>query len=485
MSAVADHIDLDDLDEVWAREYLRVSHDKSGRLRSPEEQHDDHVAELVRRPTWRLGDPYEDEGSASRYAKKRRANYDRLIADLEADRFGAQILILWEASRGTREVWEMARLLRLCELRGVHVFITTHRRLYDPRVTRDWRTLMEEALDAETEVRKTSERTRRASKADADFGRFSGGRRPYGYAANGVDIVPEERDVIVDAVRAVLDGVPVRRIAADLNERGILTSAGNKWHPGPLAKLLASERIVGKRVHHGVVVKHNAWPRIIDEITHKRVVAVLKSRSPIGRRGRTPWLLTGLLHCGRDDCGALLVGQTDTRGTRRYICRRGPGQVGCGGLVIKAEPLEEILAVLVTDRLRNTEARIAAELGPDDQAELVELDAITALRAEINEDRANGEIASVDAKAQLAALVRRQRAVDARLAAKVRETRRLGLIDTKAYVGRPWVDLDPTEQRIVLDAMIERVRVGPASLRGSTMFETARVTAPKHIEWRV
>ncbi|MFE3325823.1 hypothetical protein [Streptomyces sp. NPDC059176] len=49
-----------------------------------------------------LGKPYKDIGSASRYAKKARNDFERLLADLRNDRFGADLLWLWESSRGSR-----------------------------------------------------------------------------------------------------------------------------------------------------------------------------------------------------------------------------------------------------------------------------------------------------------------------------------------------------------------------------------------------
>jgi hypothetical protein len=49
-----------------AREYLRISVDKSGRERSPEEQHADNERAAAEHG-WALGDPYRDVRSASRY----------------------------------------------------------------------------------------------------------------------------------------------------------------------------------------------------------------------------------------------------------------------------------------------------------------------------------------------------------------------------------------------------------------------------------
>ncbi|MEU8866922.1 recombinase family protein [Streptomyces umbrinus] len=78
---------------LTAREYLRVSVDKSGTERSPEEQHAEH-AETAAELGIALGRPYKDIGSASRYAKKARDDFQRLMSDLRNDTFGADLLWL-------------------------------------------------------------------------------------------------------------------------------------------------------------------------------------------------------------------------------------------------------------------------------------------------------------------------------------------------------------------------------------------------------
>ncbi len=92
---------------VHARDYLRVSLDRSGRARSLEEQHADHQR-AAEEYGWVLdGDSYRDTSvSASRYSRKVRDDFNRLITDLEHDRFGAQVLMIWESSRGSRRVGE-------------------------------------------------------------------------------------------------------------------------------------------------------------------------------------------------------------------------------------------------------------------------------------------------------------------------------------------------------------------------------------------
>lgn len=485
MSAAALEMDLDDLREILgeiiANDYTRVSDDRTGTLRSPREQHEADL-DLCSRKRWTMGRTYSDEGSASEYATKVRGGFEELMADLRADQFGAQVLIVWEVSRGTRKPGEMEELLRQCQRRGVWIYVVNKRRLFNPSVVDDWEDLMQAVVKAAAESMRTSQRVKRATKSGAKSGGFTGGRRPYGYEPDGVTVRESEAAVIREAARLLLGGKSARWVAGELNRQGLPTSAGNEWHPGPLTKLLRSARVAGHRVHDGVIVKRDAWPAILDADTHTRVAAVLATRSPTGRHGRTPWLLTGLLRCGR--CGAGLVGNTSARdAARRYVCRSGTGFTGCGGLSIAGKPLEDLLGALASERLADGQARHAARVTEDDAAERAELDRIAAQRATIAAELAAGKMEREDATLERAALTARQKLAERALAAKARDQLRMDFIATEEYVGRPWADLDPSDQRVVLDALVDHVTVAPTSNRGTTKFETARVGGDR-IVWK-
>jgi site-specific DNA recombinase len=94
------------------REYLRVSKDRSGRMRSPAEQHDENLAAAQRRGV-QLGEPYTERRAigASRYSRGTRDDFDQLLGDISAGRFGADELWLWESSRGSRKVPEWVTLI--------------------------------------------------------------------------------------------------------------------------------------------------------------------------------------------------------------------------------------------------------------------------------------------------------------------------------------------------------------------------------------
>jgi DNA invertase Pin-like site-specific DNA recombinase len=154
------------------REYLRVSYDRSGRERSQDEQQQDNAHACGERGIG-LREPYREAGSASasRYARRSRDDFDRLLADLSSGRFDADVLVLWESSRGSRRVGEWVTLIELCEQQQVSIFVTTHGREYAPVNARDRRSLLEDAVDSEYESSKTSARAVRTHAASAEAGR--------------------------------------------------------------------------------------------------------------------------------------------------------------------------------------------------------------------------------------------------------------------------------------------------------------------------
>jgi site-specific DNA recombinase len=214
-----------------AREYLRVSLDRSGRQRSITEQHEDNAA-AVADHGWTLGKPYRDTGSASRYASKARGGYGALVDDLGRNRFSADVLVLWESSRGSRTVGEWVTLVELCEQRSVSIFVTSHARTYDPANARDRRSLLEDAVDAEYESAKTSGRARRAALADAAAGKPHG-PIPFGYRRvyeakrfARQEPEPAEAAVIRELFSRVRAGHSLREIARDFAARGISSRTG-------------------------------------------------------------------------------------------------------------------------------------------------------------------------------------------------------------------------------------------------------------------
>lgn len=265
---------------LTAREYLRVSVDRSGTERSPEEQHAEH-AETAADLGIALGKPYKDIGSASRYAKKARDDFQRLMDDLRNDRFGADLLWLWESSRGSRKTGEWVTLLDLCEEKGVRFYVQTHERILDPRNGNDRRTLLLDAVDSEHESYKISKRVLRGVKTNLNHedGARGHGICPFGYSrtyqrvrdAAGRRVMrpteqapePKEAQAVIEMFFRIKAGHSMASIERDFAARGIVGRRGKPMSAQTMRGMARRVAYIGKREHKGAVLEA-AWPCIAD-----------------------------------------------------------------------------------------------------------------------------------------------------------------------------------------------------------------------------
>jgi site-specific DNA recombinase len=303
--------------QLSAREYLRVSRDVNHTGRSPDQQHKDNVRALTAQG-WQMHPavPYRDaDRSASRYAKKEREDFKRLIADLEANEFDADILAIWESSRGSRRVGEWVDLVDLCRTRNVRIWVTTHNRLYDPANARDRRSLLEDAVDAEYESDKTSERRRRSARASAEAGRPHG-RNIYGYLRVYDELTrellrvephPDQAPVVVEAARRALEGESFYGIAKDFNIRRVPTrgskrpppTEGEAWTPSIVRQMLRVPAYAGKRDYKGVIVGNGMWDALISFEDWQQLQLIMGAPSRKGPRDHTAkHLLSNIAECG-------------------------------------------------------------------------------------------------------------------------------------------------------------------------------------------
>lgn len=334
---------------LTGREYLRVSADQDGRSKSTGEQHDDNMSAAAREGIT-LGVPYRDDGiSASRYTTKVRAGFGRLMDDLRTGAFGADVLVIWESSRGSRKVGEWVDMLDLLAERGILVHVTTHGRTYDPRNARDRRTLLEDAVDSEYESGKISKRVLRTKASRAAAG-APDGRAPLGFVRLYDPVtrkrtaqVPDDSELIPDDARpAELMAPRIRDLFARLRRGESLKSIEREWAAAGvlspkrttqkgkamggkpytaahLRSLAMTYSYAGLRVHvpHGASgtstrtptpdqIFEGSWEPIVDRETFYAVQEILSDPSRrTSRPGRANHLLTMTARC--DVCGGVLT----------------------------------------------------------------------------------------------------------------------------------------------------------------------------------
>lgn len=477
-----------------AREYLRVSKDRSGRGRSVEEQHRDHEADAERQ-SWTLGTAYRDvDVSASRYARKVRDGFAELIDDLTNGTFGADILMIWEASRGSRRVGEWVLLVELCEERGVRIWVHTHSTLYDPANPRHRRNLLDDAVDSEYESAKTRERVLRSTRATAAAGRPHG-KLLYGYAREYDERGryvrqyphPEQAPIVREMAERVDAGESCWTIAEDLNRRGVPPPRPPRGGQGPLAgkwrleqvkRCVVNPGIAGFRVHNGQIVGKADWPTIIDEELWSRCVARLSDpRRKTVRDGAVKHLLTGVARCGV--CGTPMRTLKQRGGYRTYLCHP------ASHVAIKQDWLDEYITELVLTRMEQPDA-LALLVPPDDgQAAQAASREIEELEGYLRDfyDRAGLGPGKGVSPAGLAA-------IEAKVLPRIEELRRqaepTSVPEAIRKLAGPrarevWADpaftiaLKRETVALVLD-----IRVVPAAVRGRKRFDPERVKW----EWR-
>ncbi len=442
--------------------YGRVSKDKQ-QGRSVIEQADESRTACALNG-WEVTQTYSDNDvSASRFGTKARPGWVQLVADLDAGMF--DVLVLWEPSRGSRELMAWAALLDACRRRKVLVHVTSHQHTYDLSKPRDWRSLAEDGVDSAYESEKSSQRIRRSMAANAVAGRPHG-RTPYGYVrrydpATKVLVAQEPDPLTAPIVREVFKrfaaAEPVSVVTADLNQRGVLSPAGGPWYRQNVRKLALSHAYIGQREFGGEIHQGN-WPALVDaEVWYAARRVLLDPQRIMTKPGRFKYLLSYLACCGV--CDAPLQAAPRT-GEPSYVCPNG-GHVQC-----KVAWLDKIITPLIIAALDDKKmmARLA---GGDDKAVLQARAQVAALRGRLDGFRdaaAAGELtpaslAHVEARLLTEIETARKRAASASVPSVLR-----GLAGAD-HVQARWDEMSVAGRRKVVAALLE-VRLDHSSTRG-------------------
>lgn len=483
-----------------AREYQRVSQDRSGKARSTHEQHTDN-AEAADDNGWQLGEPYLDvDRSASRYATKVREGYDQLVADLAADRFGADVLILWESSRGSRKVSEWVVLLELLEERGVLVHVTTHDRTYDPSIPRDRKSLLEDSVDSEYESAKTSKRGRRAAAASAAAG-VPNGRVPYGYKRDYEYVTKDGKQVRIihqtpdedtaPLIRELFDrvkgGHSLRAIQRDWSARGILNRSGKPYSAQHLRSFLLTRAYVGDRVHNpgdksGNAARANSpasqivpgqWEPLVDRATFKAVQDILAApERRTTRPGRGVHLLSMIALCG--ECGGPLTVRLSKQPDGEYTCHRG------SHVRVSKPELDEFVERVFLDYLARPEMYgqlVAAETDPAALAKAkAERDDIKAELDDLGDQLGSGAISATLAARAERGIEQRLKAASKRVKELETPSRLRDLIEPGPGVAKRWAAAPMSTKR-----ELARLLLSPDALGELRIMRRPRDAGPRHV----
>lgn len=483
--------------------YSRVSQDPRGQGRSVQEQEAEARA-WAGREGWDVVRVETETGSASRFARKGRDAWAAVLAVIEAREVDA--ILTWEASRAQRDPTAYAALRDACASAGVQWGYSGHLHDLAEREGR-FRTGLD-ALLAEDEAARTSERVLRAVRANAVAGKPHG-KNLYGYqriydpaTRELLAIEPhlEQAPVVREIARRLIAGETSHAIAADLNRREVpprrpVRETHRKqlgWTPVAVTEVARKPSYAGLRQHQGEIVGEAAWPALIEPEDWQKLQAVLDQRPP---RAAAEWqvryLLTGIAVCG--ECGGLLrkghqnKGRAVADGRRSryavYIC---PGSPGRGGFHVSVSlaALDELVTELVLTRLSQPDA--TASLGAQDGRHEEER---TELLEQIARNR--GWLEQVRAAAaeqqDLTLWLSQEKLIKPRIEAAERELRSLVDVDTAVLdladagdARAAWDALDLTTRRRVVAGLLT-----PVVHRAERPGQRGRVHERVEVAWRV
>jgi site-specific DNA recombinase len=410
------------------------------------------------------------DNDVSAYSGRPRPEYLKMLEVLRAG--GADVVLVWHTDRLHRSNSELEDYINVVEPREI-VTETVKAGLIDLNTPVGRMVARQLCTIARYESEHRAERVGLARERQARQGKFGGGRRPYGFEADGLTIIASEKAVIVRMADAVMAGVPLRSIARDLRKLEIPTASGTtQWTPEGVRDVLLRPRNAGFMVHRETTRKRKVytdddivgkapWGPVLDEEVWRSVVA--KLTDPDRRTNTAPgpaprWLGSGIYRC---PCGAVMrphrAGDHASRPV--YRCQ----ETGKGHVSVPVAPMDDLVRRVVIEKLSRPDAAdlIAAPVKGVD---------VAALRAELATCRDRLEEIAADyeddkmTKRQFLVRTDKRRAKMARIEAQLAEATEvspLAPLIGADDVAAAWDGLTMGQQRAVIQALVT-ITVQPA-----------------------
>ena len=222
-------------------------------------------------------------------------------------------------------------------------------------------------FSSKLEAEKIRERTMRGKQEYVKMGKLpiGTGKGLYGYSMNKETKRREPLEYEIKVVeRAFLmraDHIKTFNIARTLNDLGIPTKTGVKWHPRTIHRMLTNPAYIGmtyygrtrgsrktkliKQPESEWILLPDTTPPIISRECFDRVQEIIRQDSELHRaKAKHDYLLRGHLVCGY--CGSPLVGSFMNHSIRYYHCRgtypTSTRQSICNARYIRADYLEDV-----------------------------------------------------------------------------------------------------------------------------------------------
>ena len=298
--------------------YVRVSSGKEAMIHSLAAQADYYSTLISKENEWVFVGIYSDEAITG--TKGDRKGFQQMLEDCKDGKI--DIIVTKSISRFARNTVTLLETVRSLKLMGVDVFFeeqNIHTMSADGELM-----LTILASYAQEESRSVSENMKWRIKKNFEEGMpWNGGMLGYRIKEGQYVVIPDEAVIVKRIYAEFQEGKGTNAIAQGLNEDGIPTRFGERWHPSVVAKILRNYTYTGNlllqrtfvenhitkknKINRGELPQYHveeAHEAIIDIDTFNRVQVELERRTE--KYGHAPkeqkrYPFTGLLLCG--NCG--------------------------------------------------------------------------------------------------------------------------------------------------------------------------------------
>lgn len=431
---------------------------------------------------WTIVGTYSDGTSASRFGRRTRLDWHRLLEDLDAGLL--DVVVAWEPSRADRNLETWVTFVSHCRARGVLVHLTGDDDTLDPHNPSHWHRLITGGVDAALESEKISKRVRRGTALAAAAGKPHG-PAPFGYervivgerqTPSGPKPIKDQRagpdaPVVVEIFERIARNDPISAIVRDLQQRGVRTPTKDvPWTRNAVKIIARNIAYRGQRRHRSeregrtaIDERYEAtWPPLVDADLFHRAQAVLDQPDRMKTKpGAARHLLS---YIGTAVCGRPLHMAAGLHGREgRYHC------LGHGCVSVGVTAADEYVTRAICARLARQDVRDL--LTPDNSAAKTARAEAADLRARLDQhydEAADGRLSAGGLAAMERRLLPAIEAADRRALPAVGSGAIAELItaaEIDATRVRPAWDCLPVAGRREVVAQLVQVVVGAGPLR--------------------
>ena len=316
-----------------------------------------------------LPERYDDGGFSG--GNTSRPALKQLMAECRAGNI--DVILVYKIDRLSRSICDFAELTKFFDQYNVSFCSVTQDINTSTSSGRMMLNILMTFAQYEREI--IGERIRDKFAASKRKGMWMGGAVPLGYRVQDrkLVVVDEEAETVRHIYRRYLDLQSPKRIAIELNAKGLKTKTGRPWNKGNLHHILRNCVYIGKVSHKGETFD-GEQPAIVDLDTWETVQRFMNAtptNTDLTRKSDYVSALKGLLYCGH--CGGMMTMAATTRKNGKrysyYKCSRDSRRAvsSCPVKQVAATTLEDVVFEQISAVFRTPAmaARLAGLNGTD------------------------------------------------------------------------------------------------------------------------